>query len=167
MPEGVSYVQISVVYIRNIIPDGMAVPSPASLALSGRGLTFLLESQPSLQKGIDLDVLAEIARGALQILPTIVPNMLAVLVAALLSVVAVSFFQGQTTLFKTHSQLIIFIGGTLSPILAIAGGIAIAYRAHRRADFDQRELAVLFTLVFFAIAYYFELIGLPQITLGS
>jgi hypothetical protein len=35
MPQGVSYVHYACLYIRNIIPDDMAVPSPASLALSG------------------------------------------------------------------------------------------------------------------------------------
>jgi hypothetical protein len=42
-----------------------------------------------------LDVLAEIAGGALQVLPSLLANMLAVLVAALASVVAVSFFLGR------------------------------------------------------------------------
>jgi hypothetical protein len=114
-----------------------------------------------------LDVLVEIAGHALQSLPSLLENMAAVLVAALLSVVAVSFFQGKTTVFTTPSQLIIFVGGTISPILALVGGIGIAYRAHRRAEFDQRELAVLFTLVFFAIAYKYELIRIPQVTLAS
>ena len=114
-----------------------------------------------------MDALVEMARGALQILPTIVPNMLAVLVAALLSAVLVSFFQGQTTIFRTPSQLILFAGGTLSPILAIAGGLVLAYRAHRRAEFEARELAVLFTLIYFAICFYFELIRLPAFTLVS
>src|SRR5215207_1097428 len=32
---------------------------------------------------------------------------------------------------------------------------------------DQRELGVLFTLVFFAIAYYFELVRIPVFTVAS
>jgi hypothetical protein len=104
-----------------------------------------------------LDVLAEIAGGALQSLPSLLANMAAVLVAALASVVAVSFFRGETTLFTPIYQLIIFITGTLSPILGLAGGISILYRAHRDQEFDQRELATLFTLLFFAIAYFIRL----------
>ena len=114
-----------------------------------------------------LTAVAQTLAGAIQILPTIVPNMLAVLVAALVSCVLVSFFQGQTTLFKTPSQLIIFITGTVSPIFGILGGIALVYRAHRNLEWDQRELATLFSLVYFAICFYFELIQLPQINLGS
>jgi hypothetical protein len=111
-----------------------------------------------------LDVLAEIAGGVLQVLPSLLANMLAVLVAALASVVAVSFFRGETTLFTTPSQLIIFGAGTLNPILGILGGIAIVLKAQRKGEFDQRELAVLFTLVLFAIAYYYGLVQIPQIT---
>jgi hypothetical protein len=114
-----------------------------------------------------LDVLVEIAGGALQSLPSLLANMAAVLGAAVLSVVLVSFFQGKTTVFTTPSQLILFVGGTVSPILGLLGGIAIFYRAQRKGDADQRELAVLFTLVFFAIAYYYELIRIPQVTLAS
>ena len=100
-----------------------------------------------------LAVLAQILEHALQVLP----NMLAVLVAALASVVAVSFFRGETTVFTTPYQLIIFITGTLSPILGLAGGIAIVLRAHRKQEWDQRELAVLFTLLLFATAYFIRL----------
>jgi hypothetical protein len=114
-----------------------------------------------------LDVIAEIAGYALQSLPSLLANMAAVLGAALASVVAVSFFRGETTLFTTPSQLIIFAGGTINPILGILGGIAIVLRTQRKRDFDQRELAVLFTLVFFAIAYHYELIRIPQFTLVS
>ena len=100
-----------------------------------------------------LAVLAQILEHALQVLP----NMLAVLVAALASVVAVSFFRGETTVFTKTYQLIIFITGTLSPILGLAGGIAIVLRAHRKQEWDQRELAVLFTLLLFATAYFIRL----------
>jgi hypothetical protein len=43
MREGVSYVQVSglVEYIRNIIPDSMAVSSPAFLGHLGRGYAEL------------------------------------------------------------------------------------------------------------------------------
>ena len=102
-------------------------------------------------------MLAEIAGGALQILPTVLANAGAVLLAAIASTLAVSFFRGETTLFTNGHQLVIFISGTLSPILGIAGGIALMYRAHRRADFDQRELATLFTLLLFTIAYFMRL----------
>ena len=104
-----------------------------------------------------MDVLAEIAGGALQSLPSLLANMAAVLVAALASVVLVSFFRAETTLFTPIYQLIIFLTGTLSPILGLAGGIAIVYRAHRDQEFDQRELATLFTLLLFAIAYFIRL----------
>ena len=98
-----------------------------------------------------MDVLAEIAGGALQSLPSLLANMAAVLVAAL------SFFRAETTLFTPIYQLIIFLTGTLSPILGLAGGIAIVYRAHRDQEFDQRELVTLFTLLLFAIAYFIRL----------
>jgi hypothetical protein len=113
-----------------------------------------------------LDVLAEIAGGALQSLPSLLANMAAVLVAALLSVVAVSFFQGKTTVFTTRSQLIIFITGTLNPILGILGGLAILFRAQRTRDFDQRELAVLYCLVLFAICSFYGLVRIPEFTLA-
>ena len=64
-----------------------------------------------------LAVLAQILEHALQSLP----NMLAVLVAALASVVAVSFFRGEATIFTPIYQVIIFITGTLSPILGLVG----------------------------------------------
>ena len=51
----------------------------------------------------------------------ILPNMLAVLVAALVSVVAVSFFRGETTVFTTTSQLVIFVAAVISPFLVLAG----------------------------------------------
>ena len=100
-----------------------------------------------------LAVFAQIFQGALQILPTLLANTGAVLLAAIASTLAVSFFRGETTLFTNGHQLVIFISGTLSPIL----GIALMYRSHRRADFDQRELATLFTLLLFTIAYFMRL----------
>jgi hypothetical protein len=115
-----------------------------------------------------LDVLAEIAGHALQSLPSLLVNMLCVLSSSLASVVAVSFFRGETTLFTTPSQLIIFVTGTLSPILGILGGIAIVLKAQRKGEFDQqRELAVLFTLVLFAMSSYYGLVRIPEFTLVS
>jgi hypothetical protein len=104
-----------------------------------------------------LAVLAQILEGAVQSLPSILANTGAVLLAAIASVVAVSFFRGETTIFTKGYQLIIFIAGTLSPILGLAGGIAIAYRAHRNQEWDQRELATLFTLLLFTISYFISL----------
>jgi hypothetical protein len=104
-----------------------------------------------------VSVLAQILEGALQSLPNSLTNMLAVLVAAIASVVAVSFFRGEATIFTPIYQLIIFITGTLSPILGIAGGIAIVYRAHRNLEWEQRELATLFTLLLFTISYFIRL----------
>jgi hypothetical protein len=105
------------------------------------------------EKGSNVSVLAQILEGALQSLPNSLTNMLAVLVAAIASVVAVSFFRGEATFFTPIYQLIIFLTGTLSPIL----GIAIVYRAHRNLEFDQRELATLFTLLLFTISYFIRL----------
>jgi hypothetical protein len=44
LPQRVSYVQVSglELYIRNIIPDDMGIPSPAALALIGAGLCGLI-----------------------------------------------------------------------------------------------------------------------------
>jgi NADH:ubiquinone oxidoreductase subunit 6 (subunit J) len=110
-----------------------------------------------------LAVLEQTLEHALQILP----NMLAVLVAALLSVVAVSFFRGETTVFTTTYQLVIFVAAVLSPYLVLVGSIAIVARAHRRQHWDQRELAVLFTLLFFALAYHYKLVEIPELTVVS
>ena len=46
-----------------------------------------------------LAVFAQIFQGALQILPTLLANTGAVLLAAIASTLAVSFFRGETTLF--------------------------------------------------------------------
>jgi hypothetical protein len=43
MRQGVSYVQISVVYIRNTLPDDMSVPSSASLAYQGGAKRYSLK----------------------------------------------------------------------------------------------------------------------------
>ena len=104
-----------------------------------------------------LAVLAVLAQILEHTLHNSLPNMLAVLVAALVSVVAVSFFRAETTVFTTPYQVIIFVTGTLSPILGLLGGVGIVLRAHRRQEFEQRELATLFTLLFFAFAYFIRL----------
>ena len=104
-----------------------------------------------------LAVLAQILEGALQSLPTILANTGAVLLAAIASVLAVSFFRGETTIFRNGYQVILFITGTLSPILGLVGGIAIVYRAHRNQEWDQRELATLFTLLLFTMSYFTRL----------
>jgi hypothetical protein len=112
-------------------------------------------------------MLVDVIQGVLAGLLNAVPNMLAVLAASLLAVLAVSFFRGEATVFTNLYQVIIFVTGTLSPLLGIAGGIAIVIRAQRRREWAQRELGVLFTLVFFAIAYYYELFDIPQFTIVS
>jgi cbb3-type cytochrome oxidase subunit 3 len=104
-----------------------------------------------------VDVLVAIAGGALQSLPSLLANMTAVLVAAIASTLAVSFFRGEATVFTGTYQLILFITGTLAPALGLLGGIAIVYRAHRRAEFDQRELGTLYTLLLFTLAYFIGL----------
>jgi hypothetical protein len=43
MPQGVSYVQISVVYIRNIMPGDMAVPSRRYWPYRGGAMCYSLE----------------------------------------------------------------------------------------------------------------------------
>jgi uncharacterized membrane protein YhaH (DUF805 family) len=97
----------------------------------------------------------------------ILPNMLAVLVAALASVVAVSFFRGETTVFTTTYQVIIFVTAVLYPLLVLVGGIAIVARAHRNRQWAQRELGTLFTLLYFAIASYYGLVRIPEFTVVS
>jgi hypothetical protein len=110
-----------------------------------------------------LAVLAQILEYAWLILP----SMASVLVAALASCVLVSFFRGETTLFTTTYQVIIFVTAVLNPILVLVAGIAIVLMAHRRQEWAQRELATLFTLLFFAIAYYYELVRIPEFTVVS
>jgi hypothetical protein len=99
-------------------------------------------------------MLAQFIGGALHALPSALGNMLAVLVAALLSVVAISFFRAETTIFSRPYQVILFVTGTLSPILGLLAGSAVVWRAHRRQEWAQRELATLYTLLFLAIAYF-------------
>jgi hypothetical protein len=69
--------------------------------------------------------------------------------------------------FTTTYQLVIFVAATLSPILVLVGGIAIVARAHRNRQWAQRELGTLFTLLFFAIAYYYGLVRIPEFTVVS
>jgi hypothetical protein len=114
-----------------------------------------------------LDVLVEIAGGALQSLPSLLGNMTAVLVAALLSVLAVSFFRGEVTVFTKAAQVALFALGTINPILGLAGGIAIVLRSHRNQEWAQRELGTLFCLLFFAESFYFGLVQIPQFTVVS
>jgi hypothetical protein len=111
-----------------------------------------------------LAVLAEIIVQTIEHTLQILPTMLACLAAALLSVLAVSFFRGEATIFTTSNQLVIFVAAVLSPFLVLAGGIAIVAWTHRKQDWDQRELAVLFTLLFFVVAYHYKLVYIPQIT---
>ena len=101
-------------------------------------------------------MLVQIIEGALHGLPNALSNMAAVFVAALVSVLAVSFFRGETTVFKTPYLLIIFLAGTFSPILGLIGGTSSVLMAQRKREEDQRELCLLFTLLLFALAYYFE-----------
>jgi hypothetical protein len=112
-------------------------------------------------------MLVQFIEGALYALPVSLANMLAVLAAALLSVLAVSFFRGETTVFKSLYLVIIFVTGTFNPLLGILGGASTVLLAQRSRSEDQRELAVLFTLVFFAIAYYYGLVRIPEFTVAS
>jgi hypothetical protein len=146
-----------------MIPDETGIPSPASLGNRGRS-SFLARIVACTKKGSNvLAVLEQTLVHAWLILP----NMLAVLAAALVSCVAVSFFRGETTIFTTTYQLVIFVAAVLSPFLVLAGGIALVAWAHRKQEWAQRELGTLFTLLFFAIAYYYELLKIPQITIAS
>ena len=65
-----------------------------------------------------MDVLVQILASALAALPSALGNMVAVLCAALVSVVAVSFFRGERTDFKTLYLVIIFLTGTFNPFWA-------------------------------------------------
>ena len=111
-------------------------------------------------------MLVQIASDVLYAVPISLANMLAVLVSALLSVLLVSFFRGESTVFKNLYQVIIFVTGTLTPILGIVAGIGILLRAQRKGEEAQRELLLLFTLVFFALSYY-GLVRIPEFTIGS
>jgi hypothetical protein len=112
-------------------------------------------------------MLAQFIGGVLQALPSALGNMLAVLVSALLSCLAISFFRGETTVFTKAAQVALFALGTINPILGLAGGIAIVVRAHRKQDWAQRELGTLFTLVFFALAYSYGLVQIPEFTVAG
>lgn len=112
-----------------------------------------------------MDVLVQILAGALDALPHALGNMLVVLAAALSATVAVSFFNGHYVTFKTLYLVIIMFTGTVSLLLGLAGGITYVVVAHRRREFDQRELAVLFSLLLFAIGGWFGLIpGIKWLT---
>jgi hypothetical protein len=97
---------------------------------------------------------AQIIQATIEHALVIFPNMLGVLGAALVSAVVVSFTRGETTVFKTLYLVIIFVTGTLSPILGIIGGTSTMLMAHLKGEWGQRELAVLFTLLLFAIALW-------------
>jgi hypothetical protein len=111
-------------------------------------------------------MLVELISGALGALPSALGNMLAVLGAALLSVAAVSFFRAELTTFRTVYVLIIFLGGTFSPIVGILGGASSVLVAQRRRQDDQRELLILFSLLLLAIVHGFGLVKLG-VTLDS
>jgi hypothetical protein len=68
------------------------------------------------------------------------------------------FFHGHVVSIKTLYLVIIMITGTVSLLLVLAGGITWVVVAHRRRELDQRELAVLFSLMLFAIGGWFGLI---------
>jgi hypothetical protein len=54
--------------------------------------------------------------------------------------------------------------GTLNLVLGLAGGITYVVLAHRRREPDQRELAVLFTLLLFALGASFGMIpGISEV----
>jgi hypothetical protein len=97
---------------------------------------FLIESSFT-EKG--WNVLVQILAGALDALPGALGNMLAVFCAALVSVLAVSFFRGETTVFRNPYLLIMFLTGTLNPILGLLGGTSTVLLAHRRREQEQRE----------------------------
>ena len=100
-----------------------------------------------------LAVFAQIFQGALQILPTLLANTGAVLLAAIASVLAVSFFRGETTLFTNGHQLVIFISGTLSPILGICPHVPVSSTCGLRPAGARHALH----LTFFTIAYFMRL----------
>jgi hypothetical protein len=109
-------------------------------------------------------MLVQIIEGALAVLPNAVPNMLVVLVAAVSATIAVSFFYGHVVTIKTLYLLIIMVTGTASLLLGLAGGITYVVLAHRRREFDQRELATLFSLLLFALGASFGLIpGISEV----
>jgi hypothetical protein len=64
-------------------------------------------------------MLVDVIQGVLSGVLSAVPNMLAVLASALGAVLAVSFFRGETTVFRTLYLIIIFLTGTFNPILGI------------------------------------------------
>jgi hypothetical protein len=78
--------------------------------------------------------------------------------------IAVSFFNGHVVTIKTLYLVIIMFTGTLSLLLGLAGGITYVVVAHRRGELDQRELAVLFSLMLLALGGWFGLIpGISEV----
>ena len=57
--------------------------------------------------------------------------------------------------------MIIFATGTLNPIFGVVGGSASLLMAQRKREWDQRELALLFTLLFLAISLWIGIIKSP------
>jgi hypothetical protein len=105
-------------------------------------------------------MLAQFIEHALDVLP----NMLVVLAAAVSATIAVSFFHGHVVTIKTLYLVVIMVTGTLSLLLGLAGGITYVLVAHRRGELDQRELAVLFSLMLFALGGWFGLIpGISEV----
>lgn len=106
-------------------------------------------------------MLAQIIEQTIEHARVILPNMLAVLGAALASTLVVSFLRGETTVFKNLYLVTIFVTGTLNPILGVVGGSVSVLVAHLKREFGQRELAVLFTLLLLGIAAWFGLFQSP------
>jgi hypothetical protein len=121
----------------------------------------LLKSSFTAEKGLNvLGMLAQFIEHALAVLP----NMLVVLAAALSATIAVSFFHGHVVTIKTFYLVTIMFTGTVSLLLGLAGGITYVVLAHRRREFDQRELATLFSLLLFALGASFGLIpGISEV----
>lgn len=116
-----------------------------------------------------MDVLVQILTDTLYALPHALGKMLVVLAAAISATLAVSFFRGHVVIIKTLYLVIIMATGTFSILLEIAGGITYFVLAQRRRELDQRELAVLFSLMLFALGGLFNLIpGLSAVpTIGE
>jgi hypothetical protein len=116
-----------------------------------------------------MDVLVQILTDAVYALPSALGNMLVVLAAAISATVAVSFFRGHVVAIKTLYLVIIIATGTFSLLLGLAGGITYFVLAQRRRELDQRELAILFSLLLFVLGGWFGLIpGLSAVpTIGE
>jgi hypothetical protein len=116
-----------------------------------------------------MDVLVQILIDTLYALPHAFGNMLVVLAAAISATLAVSFFNGHVVTIKTLYLVIIMVTGTFSVLLGIAGGITYFVLAQRRHEPNQRELAVLFSLILFVLGGWFGLLpGLSAVpTIGE